>query len=72
VAGACGTGHGGLVWAEMAFSFSLGFLIPFLFFYRVFKSKFKLGFKFKLMQHSKEYFKPSMMQHVMTQNVLAK
>jgi hypothetical protein len=38
-------------WAELAafpFSFSLGFLIPFLFLlYRVFKSKFKLGFKFK-------------------------
>jgi hypothetical protein len=41
-------GPGGLVWAEMAFSFSLDFLIPFLFlFSRVFKSKFKLGFKFK-------------------------
>jgi hypothetical protein len=30
-AGAQGTGPGGLVWAEMAFSFSLDFLIPFLF-----------------------------------------
>jgi hypothetical protein len=29
--GARGTGPGGLVWAEMAFSFSLDFLIPFLF-----------------------------------------
>jgi hypothetical protein len=30
------------------FSFSLDYLIPFIFiFYRVFKSKFKLGFKFK-------------------------
>jgi hypothetical protein len=39
-------------WAELGcfsfFSFSLVFLIPFLFlFYRVFNSKFKLGFKFK-------------------------
>jgi hypothetical protein len=41
-------------WAELGcsgafpFSFSLDFLIPFLFlFYRVFNSKFKLGFKFK-------------------------
>jgi hypothetical protein len=30
-AGARGTGPGGLVWAEMAFSFSLDFLIPFPF-----------------------------------------
>jgi hypothetical protein len=30
-AGARGTGSGGLVWAEMPFSFSLDFLIPFLF-----------------------------------------
>jgi hypothetical protein len=35
-------------WAAFPFSFSLNFLIPFLFiFYRVFNSKFKLGFKFK-------------------------
>jgi hypothetical protein len=35
-------------WAAFLFPFSLDFLIPFLFlFYRVFKSKFKLGFKFK-------------------------
>jgi hypothetical protein len=35
-------------WAALRFSFSLDFLIPFLFlFYRVFNSKFKLGFKFK-------------------------
>jgi hypothetical protein len=35
-------------WAAFPFSFSLDFLIPFLFlFYRVFNSKFKLGFKFK-------------------------
>jgi hypothetical protein len=35
-------------WATLSFSFSLDFLIPFPFlFYRVFKSKFKLGFKFK-------------------------
>jgi hypothetical protein len=27
----CGTGPDGLVWAEMAFSFSLDFLIPFPF-----------------------------------------
>jgi hypothetical protein len=43
-----GTGPGGLVWAEMAFSFFLDFLIPFLFlFSRVLNSKFKLGLKFK-------------------------
>jgi hypothetical protein len=47
-AGARGTGPGGLVWAEMAFPISLEFLMPFPFlFYRVFKSKFKLGFNFK-------------------------
>jgi hypothetical protein len=41
-------GRAGLVWAAFSFSFSLNFLIPFLFlFYRVFNSKFKLGFKFK-------------------------
>jgi hypothetical protein len=41
-------GRAGLVWAAFPFSFSLDFLIPFLFlFYRVFNSKFKLGFKFK-------------------------
>jgi hypothetical protein len=35
-------------WAAFPFSFSLDFLIHFLFlFYRVFNSKFKLGFKFK-------------------------
>jgi hypothetical protein len=35
-------------WAAFLFSFSLDFLIPFPFlFYRVFKSRFKLGFKFK-------------------------
>jgi hypothetical protein len=35
-------------WVAFTFSFSLDFLIPFLFlFYRVFNSKFKLGFKFK-------------------------
>jgi hypothetical protein len=35
-------------WAAFPFSFSLDFLIPFLFlFYRVFNSKFKVGFKFK-------------------------
>jgi hypothetical protein len=35
-------------WAAFPFSFSLDFLIPFLFlFSRVFNSKFKLGFKFK-------------------------
>jgi hypothetical protein len=38
----------GLVWAAFSFSFSLNFLIPFPFlFYRAFKSKFKLDFKFK-------------------------
>jgi hypothetical protein len=38
-AGAHETGPGGLVWAEMAFSFSLDFLILFLFiFSRVFNS----------------------------------
>jgi hypothetical protein len=37
-----------VVWAALRFSFSLDFLIPFLFiFYRVFNPKFKLGFKFK-------------------------
>jgi hypothetical protein len=41
-------GRAGLVWAAFSFSFSLDFLIPFPFlFYRVFKSKFKLGFNFK-------------------------
>jgi hypothetical protein len=35
-------------WDTFPFSFSLDFLIPFLFlFYRVFNSKFILGFKFK-------------------------
>jgi hypothetical protein len=35
-------------WAAFPFSFSLDFLIPFLFlFYRIFSSKFKLGFKSK-------------------------
>jgi hypothetical protein len=35
-------------WAAFPYSFSLDFLIPFSFlFYMVFKSKFKLGFKFK-------------------------
>jgi hypothetical protein len=50
------------------------FLIPFLFLFSIgfFKSKFKLGFKFKLVQHFKEYFKLSMMQHVMTHKVLTK
>jgi hypothetical protein len=63
-------------WAALRFSFSLDFLIPFLFlFYRVFNSKFKLGFKFKLIQTSEtiqRIFKLSMMQHVMTHKVLAK
>jgi hypothetical protein len=41
----------GLSWVELAFSISLEFLMPFLFiFSRVFKSKFKLGFKFKSIQ----------------------
>jgi hypothetical protein len=41
-------GRVGQVWAAFFFSFSLDFLIPFPFlFCRVFKSKFKLGFKFK-------------------------
>jgi hypothetical protein len=44
--GLAGPSWGG--WAAFPFSFSLDFLIPFLFlFYRVFNSKFKLGFKFK-------------------------
>jgi hypothetical protein len=35
-------------WAAFLFPYSLDFIITFLFlFYRVFKSKFKLGFKFK-------------------------
>jgi hypothetical protein len=35
-------------WAAFLFSFSMDFPIPFLLlFYRVFNSKFKLGFKFK-------------------------
>jgi hypothetical protein len=63
-------------WAALRFSFSLDFLIPFLFiFYMVFNSKFKLGFKFKLIQTSatiQRLFKLSMMQHVMTHKVLAK
>jgi hypothetical protein len=50
-AGARARGLAGLSWAGWAafsFSFSLDFLIPFLFFfYRVFISKIKLGFKFK-------------------------
>jgi hypothetical protein len=49
--GAQARGLAGPSWAGCAsfpFPFSLDFLIPFLFlFYRVFKSKFKLGFKFK-------------------------
>jgi hypothetical protein len=47
-AGARAHGLAGLVWAAFSFSFSLDFLIPFLFlFYRVSNSKFKLGSKFK-------------------------
>jgi hypothetical protein len=47
-AGARARGLTGPIWATFPFSFSLDFLIPFLFlFYRVFNSKFKLGFKFK-------------------------
>jgi hypothetical protein len=50
-AGARARGLAGPSWAGLAafvFSFSLDFLIPFLFlFYRVVNSKFKLGFKFK-------------------------
>jgi hypothetical protein len=47
-AGARACGLAGLVWVASSFSFSLDFLIPFLFlFYGVFNSKFKLGFKFK-------------------------
>jgi hypothetical protein len=46
--GARARGLAGPVWAAFSFSFSLDFLIPFPFlFYRVFKSKFKLGFNFK-------------------------
>jgi hypothetical protein len=67
------SGLAGPTWAGSAafpFSFSLDFLIPFLFlFYRVFNSKFKLGLnsnKFKHVHLFKEYFKLSMMQHVMT------
>jgi hypothetical protein len=76
-AGTRGTGPGGLVWAEMGFFFFPGFSNSFFyfFFYRVFNSKFKLGFKFKLIQTSvtiQRIFKLSLMQHVMTQNVLAK
>jgi hypothetical protein len=66
-------------WAGLGqngFSFFLNFLIPFLFlFSRIFNSKFKLGFKFKLIQKCatiQRIFKLSMMQHVMTHNVLAK
>jgi hypothetical protein len=46
---ACGlAGPTGLAWAAFSISFSLNFLIPFLFlFSRVFNSKLKLGFKFK-------------------------
>jgi hypothetical protein len=50
-AGARACGLAGLScadWAAFSFSFSQDFLIPFLFlFYRVFKSKFKLDFKFR-------------------------
>jgi hypothetical protein len=47
-AGARARGLAGPSWAAFPFSFSLDFLIAFLFlFYRVFNSKFKLGFKFK-------------------------
>jgi hypothetical protein len=69
-------GRARLVWARMAFPFSLKFLIPFIFlFSRIFNSKFKLGFKFKLIQTCATIqiiFKLSMMQHVMTHSVLAK
>jgi hypothetical protein len=43
-AGARARGLAGPSWAAFSFSFSLDFLILF---YRVFNSKFKLGFKFK-------------------------
>jgi hypothetical protein len=66
-------------WAGLGqngFSFFLNLLIPFLFlFSRIFNSKFKLGFKFKLIQTCatiQRLFKLRMMQHVMTHNVLAK
>jgi ABC-type multidrug transport system fused ATPase/permease subunit len=76
VAGARACGLSGLVWARMAFPFSLSFLIPFLFlFSRIFNSIFKLGFKSKLIQTCatiQRIFKLSMMQHVMTHSVLAK
>jgi hypothetical protein len=75
-AGARARGLAGPSWARMAFPFSLNFLIPFLFlFSRIFNSKFKLGFKFKLIQTCatiQRIFKLSMMQHVMTHSVLAK
>jgi hypothetical protein len=75
-AGAWARGLAGLVWARMAFPFSVNFLIPFLFlFSRIFNSKSKLGFKSKLIQTCatiQRIFKLSMMQHVMNHSVLAK
>jgi hypothetical protein len=51
LSGGAGTrvrGLAGPSWAAFPFSFSLDFLIPFLFlFSRIFNYKFKLGFKFK-------------------------
>jgi hypothetical protein len=77
--GARARGLTGPSWAGLGqndFSFFLNFLIPFPFlFSRIFNSKFKLGFKFKLIQiyaTIQRIFKLSMMQHVMTRNVLAK
>jgi hypothetical protein len=60
---------GGLVWAELAFSISLEFLIAFLF------PSLGFHFKFKLIQTCatiQRIFKLSMLQHCMTHNVLAK
>jgi hypothetical protein len=63
-------------WAAFSFSFSLDFLVPFLFFFTIgFQIQIQTRFQIQInsnLQHFKEYFKLSMMQHVMTHKVLAK
>jgi hypothetical protein len=65
----------GLTWAEMAFSFSRDFLNAFFIFSRVFNSnsnQYSNSNQFKHVQQFKEYFKLSMMQHLMTHIILTK
>jgi hypothetical protein len=75
-AGAGAHARAGLTWAEMTFSFSRDFLNAFIFiFSRVLNSnsnQYSNSNQFKHVQQLKEYFKLSMMQHLMTHIVLTK